>query len=232
MGKDMVIHKATRKTAILVDGGFYRRRAQYHWGDKTALQRANELFEYCMRLLHDKHENRELYRIFYYDCPPMDKKIYHPWLKKQVDFGKTDLYTWTHEFFEQLRAKRKVALRLGTLAENQAHYTIRQDIIKKLCNGTIQFSDLTENDFMLSVDQKGVDMKIGIDISSLTYKRLVDQIILISGDSDFVPAAKLARREGIDFILAPMEATIKPELYEHVDGILNRTSKRHSSDEV
>ncbi|MFD2722216.1 NYN domain-containing protein [Ignatzschineria indica] len=47
-------------------------------------------------------------------------------------------------------------------------------------------------------------MKIGIDISSLTLKKLVKQIILIAGDADFVPAAKLARREGIDFILDPM----------------------------
>ncbi len=70
-------------------------------------------------------------------------------------------------------------------------------------------------------------MKIGIDIASLAYKKLVDQIILVSGDSDFVPAAKLARREGIDFILAPMEATIKDELYEHVDGILHRTGRRN-----
>lgn len=66
-------------------------------------------------------------------------------------------------------------------------------------------------------------MKIGIDIASLAYKHLVDQIILISGDSDFVPAAKLARREGIDFLLAPMTATIKPSLHEHIDGLLNRT---------
>ena len=32
--------------------------------------------------------------------------------------------------------------------------------------------------------QKGVDLKIGIDIASLAYKKLVDQIVLISGDSD------------------------------------------------
>ena len=51
--------------------------------------------------------------------------------------------------------------------------------------------------------QKGVDMKIGLDIASLSYKKLVDQIVLISGDSDFVPAAKLARLEGIDFTLTP-----------------------------
>jgi len=47
-------------------------------------------------------------------------------------------------------------------------------------------------------------MKIGLDISSLAYKKSVDQIILIAGDSDFVPAAKLAQREGIDFVLDPM----------------------------
>lgn len=221
-------HRVIKRTAIMVDGGFYRRRAQYHWGDKTAEARANELFDYCMKLLHDKHEYRELYRIFYYDCPPMAKKVYHPFLKRQVDFGKTDLFTWTNEFFSQLKAKRKVALRLGVLSESQAHYTIRPLVVKKLCSGALTFDALTEDDFMLNLDQKGVDMKIGIDITSLAYKHLVDQIILISGDSDFVPAAKLARREGIDFILAPMEATIKPELHEHIDGLINRISKRVS----
>lgn len=34
-------------------------------------------------------------------------------------------------------------------------------------------------------------MRIGIDIASLAYKKQVEQIILIAGDSDFVPAAKL-----------------------------------------
>ena len=41
----------------------------------------------------------------------------------------------------------------------------------------------------------------GLDIASIAHKRLANQIILIAGDSDFVPAAKQARREGIDFVL-------------------------------
>ena len=61
-------------------------------------------------------------------------------------------------------------------------------------------------------------MKIGLDIASLSYKHQVDQIILISGDSDFVSASKLARREGIDFFY-PLGATIKPALFEHIDGL-------------
>ena len=55
-------------------------------------------------------------------------------------------------------------------------------------------------------------------MTSLALKKQVDQIILISGDSDFVPAAKQARREGIDMILAPMGATIKPNLHEMQHG--------------
>ena len=68
--------------------------------------------------------------------------------------------------------------------------------------------------------QKGIDMKIGIDIASLALKRFVDKIVLISGDSDFVPAAKLARREGIDFVLDPMHSShVENNLFEHIDGL-------------
>ena len=62
-------------------------------------------------------------------------------------------------------------------------------------------------------------MKIGIDIASLAFKKQVERIVLIAGDSDFVPAAKLARREGIDFILDPLHSPIKPDLFEHIDGL-------------
>ena len=207
------------KTAILVDGGFYRRRAQAVFGDTTAEERAIELANYCKRHLNSHGENNDLYRIFYYDCAPSNKRIYHPFLKQQVDLGKTDLYEWTIRFFNELKKKRKFAIRLGKLAEEQAHYTIRPQTVKKLCNESIQFSDLQENDFCLEIDQKGVDMKIGLDIASMAYKHQVDQIVLISGDSDFVSAAKLARREGIDFILDPLGAPIKPDLFEHIDGL-------------
>ncbi len=207
------------KTAILVDGGFYRRRAQIVLGDKTAEDRAIELANYCKRHLNYHGERNELYRVFYYDCPPSGKRVYHPLLQKQIDLSKTALYSWTIQFFDELKKKRKFALRMGKLAEEQALYTIRPQIVKKLCNGSIAFSDLQEDDFSLKIDQKGVDMKIGLDIASMAYKHQVDQIILISGDSDFVSAAKLARREGIDFILDPLGAPIKPDLFEHIDGL-------------
>lgn len=206
-------------TAILVDGAFYRKRAFKAYGDKTPKERADELDNYCRRHLTEHGIRHNLYRIFYYDCPPMNKNLWHPFNKKDVDFAKTDTFTWANDFFEELKSKRKFAIRLGKLADKQAFYNLNPKITKKLCNGTMKWEDLTENDFVLNVDQKGVDMRIGLDIASLAYKKQVDQIVLISGDSDFVPAAKLARREGIDFILDPLGSTVKPDLLEHIDGL-------------
>lgn len=207
------------KTAILVDGAFYRKRAYNLFGDKTPAERAKELSAYCHRHIKQEKEGAQLYRVFYYDCPPIEKKLFHPLTQKQVDLSKTDDYTWANEFFKELKHQRKFALRLGRLAEEQAQYVIKPKVLRNILSGTRTLNDLTEADFMLSVSQKGVDMRIGIDISSLAFKKQVDQIILISGDSDFVPAAKQARREGIDFILDPMRSPIKEDLFEHIDGM-------------
>ena len=80
---------------------------------------------------------------------------------------------------------------------------------------------LTPNDVRLGLRQKGVDMRIGLDISTLTLKKQVDTIILVTGDSDFVPAAKLARREGVEFLLDPLSQSVKEDLHEHVDGVVS-----------
>lgn len=206
--------------AILVDGGFYQRRAKSLWGDKSAEDRVSELMTYCHKHLNQsKHEDCRLYRIFYYDCPPIDRNVFHPLLKKDVSLKKKPLYVYRTAFHVTLKKQRKVALRMGKLASNDLRYSLSPDAQKKLLRGDLQLCELTEAHFTLNTEQKGVDMRIGLDISSMAFKRQVTRIILISGDSDFVPAAKLARREGIDFILDPMGAKISDDLSEHIDGI-------------
>lgn len=213
------------KTAIMVDGAFYRKRAFYFWGDKSPEKRAQELVNYCKRHIREEKAGAELYRIFYYDCPPSTKRIYHPLLRKQIDLSQSEQFEWANQFFKELMHQRKFALRMGRLAEEQATYNIKPTAIRKLINKTITIDDLTEADFTIDIKQKGVDMRIGVDIASVTFKKQVDRIILISGDSDFVPAAKQARREGVDFILDPMRSTIKDDLFEHIDGMRTKAPK-------
>ena len=62
-----------------------------------------------------------------------------------------------------------------------------------------------------------VDMRIGLDISSLSLKNQVDVIVLVTGDSDFIPALKFARREGKQVILITLGHGIRPEIYAHTD---------------
>ncbi len=114
---------------------------------------------------------------------------------------------------------------MGEILESDVGFVMDDVAVKKLCRNEITVSDLTEKDFNLDIKQKGVDMRIGLDIASMAYKKQVDRIVLIAGDSDFVPAAKHARREGIDFILDPMWQPIKQSLQEHIDGLDSKTPK-------
>ena len=132
-------------TAILVDGGFYRKRAAYLWGRKSPEDRANELNTYCIAHIKDTYDlkdERYLYRIFYYDCPPLESTVFHPLLKKNIYFAKSITYSWTYEFFTKLKEKRKFALRLGTLSDDHAGFSFKQEQLKKICSKTLLIDDL------------------------------------------------------------------------------------------
>lgn len=220
-------------TAVLVDGAFFLHRyaVLYPGGNQHPPdQVARELHKICLR-----HSNRDsnqtpgaryndLYRVFYYDCPPIQKKAHNPVTKRAIDLSQTPEARFRLQLFDELRKLRKVALRLGHL-QGDLVWNLKPHRLKDLLAGKITVADLKEGDVTHDLRQKGVDMKIGVDIASLAFKKQVDRIVLIAGDADFVPAAKLARREGIDFILDPMWNHIAPSLFEHIDGLMSQCPK-------
>lgn len=210
--------------AILIDGGFFLKRYfKLYKNPKshTPAEVAKNLYTLAHRHVGD---DNYLYRIFYYDSVPFDKRLHNPISGKVIDFAKSDQAKFRNEFFEELKKKRKVALRLGYLRESK-NWLIRPRLTKELFKKNIAVDDLKEEDVFYELRQKGIDIKIGVDIASMAIKRLVDRIVLFSGDSDFVPAAKLARREGIDFILDPMWNPIDANLFEHIDGLKSTCPK-------
>ena len=80
----------------------------------------------------------------------------------------------------------------------------------------IQNSDLQPN-----VQQKGVDMRIGLDMATLALKRQVSAIVLVTGDSDLIPAMKLARREGLQVVLVHLGLGIKEPMQDHSDIVVS-----------
>ncbi len=170
-------------TAILVDGAFFLKRYRWAYGKGHSPQQvAKNLFTMCIKHLEERND---LYRILFYDCPPLSKKAHNPVNGKAVDFSKTKIYAFRTQLHKELVRLRKVALRSGRLSEKTGGWVIKPDTTKRILSGTIQPGDISENDVEYDVTQKGVDMKIGLDIASLAFKRLVGRIILVTGDADF-----------------------------------------------
>jgi uncharacterized LabA/DUF88 family protein len=192
-----------------------------------------------------------VYRLFYYDADPFDGVVHHPLLNKRIDFGRSEVALFRRELFADLRRKRKFALRLGHVSrdsdwsisprltrqilkigrlieclhrrvqENEAGSASSEQMLCELREIVPAWRLISEGDVILGLRQKGVDMRIGLDIASMTLKHQVDTIVLVTGDSDFVPAAKLARREGVEFLLDPLWQRVSDELTEHVDGVVS-----------
>lgn len=218
---DLLRHASPTVTAILVDAAFFLKRAKRVWGILTPQEAARRLHGMAFDHLNDGSGGQRvarLYRIFVYDAPPAAWKGHQPISGKAIDLSKTPTASWRSAFHEELRGLRKVALRLGEIPTNKVHWELQPESLKALLKGKRKWADLCDDNFKVDLRQKGVDMRLGLDIASVVFKHQVNQIVLVSGDSDFVPAAKLARREGIDFILDPMWATIRPQLHEHIDG--------------
>ena len=73
-------------------------------------------------------------------------------------------------------------------------------------------ANLSAADLVPNFEQKGV--------ASLAIKRLVTGVVLLTGDSDMIPAMKLARREGLRVFLGTLGHPVRPELKIHADLLL------------
>jgi uncharacterized LabA/DUF88 family protein len=158
-----------------------------------------------------------LYRVFYYTADPLVGTTTHPLDHTAIDFARTAVYSQNTQLIDKIENEPDVAVRRGTLVHQG--WEIGGAAIKVLMAGTK--TTIEARDVRPKILQKGVDMRIGLDIASLALKRLVSAIVIVSGDSDLVPALKLARREGLRVYLDSLgNRRIRPELKKHADRIL------------
>lgn len=217
------------KIAFFVDGGFFVRRVEFF--SRKYFKGQQILPEHMVSIMlhlvsrHKAYLNKsDLYRIYYYDAPPFTEQLREPVVRLDEKGGprtknfKTDPRTVRQlEFHQQLSKTRKVALRMGELAATK-RWILSEHAQKGILNGSKRIEELTPDDFHPDFQQKGVDTRIGIDITTLTLSKFVDTMVLIASDADFVPAAKLARTHGVDVVLDPMFGNVAKGLEKHIDG--------------
>ena len=88
--------------------------------------------------------------------------------------------------------------------------------------GEISVNDIEAGDIYPDIRQKGVDMRLGLDIATIAYKRQAERLVLVANDADYVPAVKLAREEGLKVVLDPLWTRAAEDLREHVDYVCNK----------
>lgn len=218
------------KAAILVDGGYFLKRlpevrSDVDSTDAEAVAHAvHQLIQGHLNQLNNVHGApnmyRLLYRSFYYDARPYGQKGHTPIDKTAIDYATSRQAVFRTKLFNILHGFPNLAVRLGDVRrDNDRSWILKSDTQRRMLMGDLAVSDLTDNDFSPAFRQKGVDMRIGLDIASITLKRQANVIILVAGDADFIPAAKLARREGANFILDPLWQNVPHELLKHIDGL-------------
>lgn len=203
-----------KKTAILLDMGFVFLKLKHALGKRQPT--AIEIRQFALKCLE---KDEEIFRIYCYDCPPYGEKQTHPLNKKLVDFSTTPTFSSRTKIMNDLKIMDNIAFRSGELSFDG--WVLSQKAVKDILKTNRAFVD---DDFMPDIKQKGVDMKIGLDVAWLSSKSIVERIILVTADSDFVPPMKFARREGVQVILVTMgHMLVKNELKEHADELRSVT---------
>ena len=200
--------------AILIDGGFFCRKLYSKIGRKypsveDVVSEINSLRS------HPLVKNFELLRSYYYDAMPATGRIAHPLTGIELNLAETPVYERNKAFLQRLELQPDISLRTGELSPHGYKLNYRA-----LTDPNLSQRQLKDDDFVPDIEQKGVDLRIGLDIARLSLKELVRTIVVVTGDSDLVPAFKFARREGVRVLLAHMGHGVKRELKAHTDGLI------------
>lgn len=184
-----------KQIIVQIDGGYLRSTA------RTQGQRYNpDFIERLAKSLTIRDE--EIVRILYYDCAPFKGARVKPISGNEHVFDGVD--AWLHDL-----ASRDL-------------FAVRRGVLKwrgwRIKGQRRNVAALTDDDFEPNFEQKGVDLRIGLDIVAYSEPRLVDRIILVAGDTDLIPAMKLARRRAVQIVGVELpRKKLTREMLAHVD---------------
>ncbi len=201
------------RLALLLDGAFVT--GQLKTTNKS-LPTAEQIESLCRDLIrHDALEQYDLYRIFFYDAEPYEGESERPISKEEVILSA--LHADAVKLRRTLELTPNFTIRRGETSFRG--WTLKRTVIRKFARGLTP--EITAESFSPDLIQKGVDMRIGLDIAALALKRLVQAVLLVTGDSDMAPAMRFARREGLRVYLHTMGFKgIRPILKAHADVVI------------
>ena len=199
------------RISLFIDGGFIVKKYKYITGNPLTSDAVGKLVEAIKQ--HEVFSTPpDLFRIYYYDCKPLESSPRNPITGENINFASTPTARAKKHLLEGLEKLPHTAIRLGKLDHHG--WEINDANIKKAVKSNWNTSKFKASP---AITQKRVDMKIGLDIAWLALNRFSDAIVLIASDSDFVPILKFARTHGIITYLVRFGHGVQKELLVHTD---------------
>ena len=199
--------------AVLLDGGFVVKKLQQ---TNKHFPTADEIEALCVSIAaRTEFANYELLRNYFYHATPATGILLNPLDGSKIDLSGTKIHTQHESLINRLEMKPYFAVRLGETVTHE--WRLGSSAMKSLMQTprAVQPSDLVPN-----ISQKGVDLRIGLDIARLALREVVRALVVVTGDSDLVPAFKFARREGVRVFLECLGHGVRRDLKVHVDFVL------------
>lgn len=202
------------KFAVLMDGGFIKKKLQQK---NKHFPTVAEIEAEVQRIKSNPHlAAYSLLRVYFYDAPPASGLLTNPLDGSSLDLGSHPHFRANVGLQQGLEMQPDFALREGETAVHG--WALGAAALRNLVMSGAR--PLTATDLVPNIEQKGVDLRIGLDIARLSLGRFVDIIVVVTGDSDMVPAFKFARREGVRVYLDHLGHGVKRALKVHVDIVL------------
>lgn len=203
-----------KRYAILLDGGFVRERVKQSKGHVSA----KGIRGIAAKIqAHPELAGGHLIRVYYYDAPPCQLRTTSPF-GTELELAQQPAYASNWQILTELENARDFAVRLGEAKLKGWRVTRRPR--GHLFQIAAEKRPLKPEDVEPYIEQKGVDLRIGLDIARLSLCHLADILVVVTGDGDMLPAFKFARREGLRVYLGFIGGNVSKHLRIHSDVVL------------
>jgi hypothetical protein len=188
-----------KRLVLLVDGGYVRAQARKAKPPRVFdADLVASIVSACVDVTTE-----DLHRALFYDCPEFSGTVTLPISRKPHAFTGSDAV------LRDLAARDLFAVREGSLR-------FRGWARRSSASGG--GNPPTDQDFKPKFVQKGIDMRIGLDIATYAASERIDRLGIVTADTDLVPALKHARRGGLQVTAYELPGqALHRDLVEHSD---------------
>lgn len=203
------------RCAIFIDGGYLDKLLK-NWKFNNL-----DYKKFCDKMC--VHINANLLRVYYYNCIPIIRKMHKVRCKTcnisfELPFEPRDEEDVKCEKCYKGKRPQRPSI-TPELTRDDEERLERKKIffnkLKKLPRFEVKFGRITLLDGKFK--QKGVDVLMSLDIVDKCFEKQIQHVILVAGDSDFIPAIRKAKDYGAIVHLFCSKNKLNRELLYEID---------------